>query len=79
MKEDEKIFMLWMLYEEYKNPVIKTFNFPFSIHRKRNWYLLDKWSSKDYIEYGTSINNVWLTDKGRKFFKETIEKDYWLW
>lgn len=74
MKEDEKIFMLWMLYEDSKNGVIKTFNFPFSVHRKRNWYLLEKWCDRDYIECGTSINFVWLTDEGRKFLKKLLKK-----
>lgn len=34
------------------------------INENRKWYILEKWSSKGWIDYGTSIGSAWLTEFG---------------
>ena len=36
----------------------------FSIHYKRAWYLLEKWSRKGWYDYGVSLDLGWITPEG---------------
>ena len=44
----------------------------FYMHYKRAWYLLDKWSSKGWYDYGVTLDLGWLTDKGKEKIKELM-------
>jgi hypothetical protein len=33
---------------------------------KRAYYLLEKWSEKDWYDYGVALDLGWLTDKGKE-------------
>lgn len=73
MREDERILMLWCLYQNNKQPIIKTYLYPFEMPCKRLWYIIEKWERKGFVESGTSVNNIWLTDEGLKYFEEAID------
>lgn len=34
------------------------------INHKRAWYLLGKWSGRNWYDYGVSLDLGWLTDAG---------------
>ena len=36
----------------------------FSMHHKRAWYLLQKWTDKGWYSYGTTLDLGWMTEKG---------------
>ena len=73
MKEDERILMLWCLYQNTKDSLIRTFIYPFEMANKRRWYLLEKWERKGFVESGTSVNHIWITDEGLNYFEKTID------
>ena len=39
---------------------------------KRVYYILEKWSNKGYINYGTSLNGVWKELKFEELINETL-------
>lgn len=71
IKCDELLMMKYYLEKDKLNKIIChcELDTPF----KRKIYLLKKWSYYDYIDYGTSLNYVWLTDYGRMFFNEKVK------
>lgn len=71
IKQDEIKFRRALYNASLNSRVINTADVIASIgmHSKRGWYLLHKLTRKGFIEYGTSITFVWLTDKGREEFK----------
>ena len=67
LKEDEIYF--WNLIkkelatsEKTVQDIINKENF--SIHYKRAWYLLEKWSQKGWYDYGVSLDLGWITPEG---------------
>jgi hypothetical protein len=72
MKEDEKQFLIDLYKSSLKlmckilspRDIINSDNF--KMNHKRAWYLLEKWSDKDWYEYGVCLDLGWLTDKGKE-------------
>lgn len=79
MKNDEKQFLI-DIYKKcanyaLRNPITET-NKPsvrdliskedFYIHHKRAWYLLKKWSSFGWYDYGATLDLGWLTREGER-------------
>ncbi|KAF6564513.1 hypothetical protein G9G63_10240 [Paenibacillus sp. EKM202P] len=85
MKEDEKRFLL-DVYNRCANYAIHNpctqgrrttprvlINEPdFYMHHKRAWYLLEKWSGKNWYEWGVTMDLGWLTLEGEKAAKELL-------
>lgn len=85
MKEDEKKFfkefceryeksthkeiVFGMLVDAHDTPrqMINEEGFP--MHRKRAWYLLDKWASKGWYDYGVTLDLGWPTPIGIEISK----------
>lgn len=69
IKSDEVKFRQALYNASLKNRVIHTSEVfgALGMHRKRAWYLLEKFTRKGFIDYGTSVNFVWLTEKGEQF------------
>ena len=44
----------------------------FYMHYKRAWYLLEKWCSKGWYEYGVTLDLGWLTDTGKMKAREVL-------
>lgn len=44
----------------------------FYMHHKRAWYLLEKWSDKNWYEWGTTMDLGWLTVEGERAAKELL-------
>ena len=68
LKPDEIYFWnlikkeLTSLNKKTVRDVINEKDFP--IHYKRAWYLLEKWSQKDWYDYGVSLDLGWITPEG---------------
>ena len=67
LKEDEIYF--WNLIKKELSTSEKTVQDiingkDFSMHYKRVWYLLEKWSQKGWYDYGVSIDLGWITPEG---------------
>lgn len=69
IKPDELAFRHALYNASLKDRLIHTSEVfsALGMHRKRAWYLLEKFTRKGFIDYGTSVNYVWLTDKGQQF------------
>lgn len=72
MKDDEKQFLI-DIYNGLKNKlspryIINQENF--YMNHKRAWYLLEKWTNKDWYDYGVTLDLGWLTDKGVNIITE---------
>jgi hypothetical protein len=79
LKEDEKRFLI-DVYKRCANFALRNsiaeFNKPsvrdlineegFYIHYKRAWYLLKKWSSYGWYNYGVALDLGWLTREGER-------------
>lgn len=67
MKDDERQFLI-DFYRRRKNTRLwprDLINEPgFVMPHKRAWYILEKWSNKDWYNYGTTLDLGWLTEKG---------------
>jgi len=78
MKNDEIQFLLTVFLNITTPREIINSN-KFSMNYKRAEYLLTKWSTKGWYEYGVAIDLGWLTDDGKKEAKKisglTIEKE----
>ena len=75
IKEDELQLMRYFLKAiKLKVGVIDTTGIlkakGITINKKRLVYILNKWTDKGYIDYGTSINYVWPTPQGEEYFKK---------
>lgn len=46
--------------------IINEPNFP--INYKRAWYLLEKWSGKDWYDYGVTLDLGWITKEGNEAY-----------
>jgi hypothetical protein len=46
----------------------------FPVHYKRAWYLLEKWSDKDWYNYGVTLDLGWLEEEGMKKAEELINE-----
>lgn len=84
MKDDERLFFLRCVHAitnhgtgEIKTAsprdIINEKNFP--IHHKRAWYLLAKWSVKDWYDYGVALDLGWITETGNEHAKELEVND----
>jgi len=72
LKEDEKQFFLQVVNgctKPYKDgsrirprDIINSEGF--TMHYKRSWYLLGKWSDKGWYDYGVTLDLGWITLKG---------------
>lgn len=83
MKEDEKQFLI-LVYEKckrYGDNKEKYFardliNSEYcTIHHKRCWYLLEKWTGQGLYDYGVTLDLGWLTDKGVEKAKELLNEN----
>lgn len=45
----------------------------FYMHHKRAWYLLSKWGSKRWYEWGVTMDLGWLTPEGKNKAEEIIK------
>lgn len=73
MKLDEKLFLIAVQqevgspYEPYKtksNTSVRELGEKLGMHHKRVDYICEKWTNKDWYEYGTSVDLGWMTLKG---------------
>ena len=67
MKDDEKLLLIMLNRhrpKQERSGKLATEILP-EINVKRCLYILDKWVSKGWFEYGVSLGTGWLTDKGR--------------
>ena len=61
----KKIFdRFWVDIKETPREVINRDSF--IMPHKRAWYLLQKWASKGWYDYGTTLDLGWLTDEGKR-------------
>ena len=65
MKPDEQWFLLLIDERPDGVSVRELMNTQQTIPAKRVVYLLYKWSSKGWYEYGVNVELGWLTDKGK--------------
>lgn len=69
MKKPDEI-KLWKLLKKHVDNygIIKTYELieESGINIKRGYFLIEKWMKRGLLECGTSINNVWFTEKGLK-------------
>ncbi|MHC1788533.1 hypothetical protein [Solidesulfovibrio sp.] len=71
-KEDARIFLKALQARSgqgnagtaFVRPIILEMAEKYGIPEKRCLFLLDKWGSKGWYEYGTVIDGGWLTDEG---------------
>lgn len=47
----------------------------FYMHHKRAWYLLSKWGSKGWYEYGITEDSGWLTPEGIKYVESMTSQN----
>ena len=73
MKDDETK-LLRLVYENQNLTPRAIMNSGIGIHHKRCRYFLDKWSDKDWYDYGVSVDLGWLTNKGIEVAKELPPK-----
>lgn len=78
MKEDERRFLL-DIYNRCRNGYAKKDGISpreiineegFYMHYKRAWRILEKWSGKDWYEWGVTMDLGWLTPNGMEKAKE---------
>jgi len=76
MKDDEKRFFLEVVsnkkLDERISPRDIINSDGFYMHHKRAWYLLEKWSSKGWYDYGVTLDLGWITSKGYEFAKSIM-------
>lgn len=83
MKPDEREFLITyyqLNYPDYirdkrrvtPREIINLPMFKHFMHYKRAWYLLDKWSSKGWYDWGVTLDLGWLTDEGIAKVKELL-------
>ena len=85
MKDDEKQFLVTVYKHRMKHrggtdhlSPREIINGPrFSMHYKRAWYLLEKWTDKGWYDYSVTEDMGWLTETGegqaRALIEETAE------
>ena len=39
------------------------------------WSAIERDSDRGLLDYGTSLNGAWLTDKGKEYLKKEIENE----
>ena len=77
MKDDERYFLKQIQNEIGRNGTTETNGIyhsvrtiinkkDFPIHKKRAYYLLQKWSDKDWYDYGVCLDLDWMEEKGMK-------------
>ena len=67
------VFGLFELEDTYKpRDIINASDF--YMHHKRAWYLLQKWCSKGWYDYGVTLDLGWLTDEGKEIAQLYINK-----
>lgn len=77
MKEDE-LKMLKAVVSLYDIDLIERRQSPreviydLGIHHKRAWYLLEKWSSKGWYDYGVCLDLGWLTSEGKEVANSSL-------
>ena len=85
MREDEKMFLIRVFLEgsrdennncrdEYKSPRDIINEEDFFIYYKRAWYLLQKWGSKGWYDYGVTLDLGWLEEEGIEAAKAVIKE-----
>ena len=88
MKWDEMLFMQMIAYRTSPDPVrrrgdpsvreiIESDDCPITVP-KRAHRILEKWSKRDWYDYGVSLDLGWLTSLGRKQVKlmeNTLKRD----
>ena len=79
MKQDEKDFLIQVFRRchggnrlEQVTPRTLINEPEFTIHHKRAWYLLEKWSDRGLYDYGVTSDLGWLTDEGKQMAIELI-------
>lgn len=74
IKQDEKDFAINILLVDKNVASVRDIIAHSGINHKRAYYLLEKWSNKEYCDYGVKIDLGWLTEKGKKKFKNYLEE-----
>jgi hypothetical protein len=68
MKPDEKWFLLECAAKIRPTGILNPRNLiqsaGFRLNYKRAWFLLGKWGTKGWYEYGVTLDLGWMTDKG---------------
>lgn len=79
MKADERKFLADVFkYRligglEHKSPRVLINEPSFTMHYKRAWYLLEKWTDKGWYDYGVTEDLGWLTEEGKKQARSLLE------
>ena len=70
MKPDEKALLLALYEADQKDPerpiYVRAWLPTQPINKKRACYLLEKWTSKGWYDYGVNLMAGWLTPDGRE-------------
>lgn len=74
MKPDEREF-LRAVYQKPEGVFVRDLIGSIDMPNKRCWYLLDKWVSKGWYEYGVALDLGWLTDKGKAAAAKMIKDE----
>ena len=73
MKQKEADFIKTLLDKTKGQSNVANMAFDFS-DDKQLMYYLDKWTGKNWWEYGVSLRTGWFTPQGIKHFTESSEK-----
>ena len=71
MKPDERAFLLWSFGYWLKERLVDSREYS-AIPLKRKIYLIDKWTDKGWVNWGTSENFFWFEQKGIEKISEVL-------